>query len=148
MYAFSCIYQGSCDSLPPPASTTTPKPTACGSPHWFNDGYCDDENNNEECGWDGKDCCGIDVDTTYCTTCACLDPQYHNPNVTSSPPSENCGSPQWFDDDFCDDDNNNEECGWDGEDCCGDNVDTTYCSVCECRDPNHGTITTSTTTTR
>ena len=26
-------------------------------------------------------------------------------------------------------------CGWDGGDCCGDNVNTQYCSVCECLDP-------------
>ena len=36
------------------------------------------------------------------------------------------------------DDNNNEECGWDGGDCCGDNVNTQYCSACECLDPNAG----------
>ena len=27
-------------------------------------------------------------------------------------------------------------CGWDGGDCCGDNVNTQYCSVCACLDPN------------
>ena len=36
---------------------------ACGSPQWFNDTYCDDDNNNEECGWDGGDCCGDDIKT-------------------------------------------------------------------------------------
>ena len=107
----------------------------------FDDGYCDDENNNEGCGWDGKDCCGTDVDTTYCTNCACLDPQ-SNFNTTSTPPTEICGSPQWQGDNFCDDQNNNEGCGWDGKDCCGDNVDMTYCSICECRDPTHGATTT------
>ena len=38
------------------------------------DGYCDDGNNNEGCNWDGGDCCGGDDDFTYCTECACLDP--------------------------------------------------------------------------
>ena len=52
-----------------------------------------------------------------------------------------------FNDGYCDDENNNEACGWDGEDCCGDNVDTTYCSVCECLDPNYTNRTTPTTTT-
>ena len=46
--------------------------------------------------------------------------------------------PPRFGDNYCDDDNNNEECGWDGGDCCGDNVNTQYCSACECLDPNAG----------
>ena len=41
-------------------------PNVCGSPQWFGDGYCDDENNNAECGWDGGDCCGWNVITHYC----------------------------------------------------------------------------------
>ena len=24
---------------------------------WIADGYCDEQNNNEKCGWDGGDCC-------------------------------------------------------------------------------------------
>ena len=47
---------------------------ACGSPQWFKDGYCDDDNNNAQCGWDGGDCCGNNVNTQYCTDCSCLDP--------------------------------------------------------------------------
>merc|ERR1712038_2036649 len=39
----------------------------CKIPEWKGDGYCDDENNNSECAWDGGDCCGSDVDTSYCT---------------------------------------------------------------------------------
>ena len=50
----------------------------CDKSHWIGDGYCDDVNNNEECQWDGGDCCGDNVNTQYCdfTTymCACLDP--------------------------------------------------------------------------
>ena len=38
------------------------------------DGYCDDPNNNCGCDWDGGDCCGNNVDTLFCTTCKCLDP--------------------------------------------------------------------------
>ena len=38
------------------------------------DGYCDDPNNNCGCDWDGGDCCGPNVRTTYCDVCACLDP--------------------------------------------------------------------------
>ena len=45
-------------------SDVTPGPTAppppvdgCGSPQWDNDKWCDDENNNEGCNWDGGACC-------------------------------------------------------------------------------------------
>ena len=38
-------------------ATTTPTPSSCGNPQWFNDGYCDDENNNPGCNFDGGDCC-------------------------------------------------------------------------------------------
>ena len=39
------------------------------------------------------------------------------------------------DDKFCDDDNNNGACAWDGGDCCGDNVNKQYCTACKCLDP-------------
>ena len=29
-------------------------------------------------------------------------------------------------------DNNNAGCNWDGGDCCGDNVNTQFCSECQC----------------
>ena len=47
---------------------------ACGSPQWKGDGYCDDDNNNAGCAWDGGDCCGEEVNTQYCSACECLDP--------------------------------------------------------------------------
>ena len=34
-------------------------------------GYCDDENNNMECDYDGDDCCGELVNTEHCTFCEC-----------------------------------------------------------------------------
>ena len=43
-------------------------------PHWKGDKFCDDENNNCGCEWDGGDCCGDDVKTKYCKECLCLDP--------------------------------------------------------------------------
>ena len=46
----------------------------CSPLGWHNDGYCDDILNNENCAWDGKDCCGENVVTTYCSDCLCLDP--------------------------------------------------------------------------
>ena len=47
-------------------------------------------------------------------------------------------------DDYCDDDNNNEGCEWDGGDCCGSNVNTHYCYDCECLDPTNSPTTTTT----
>ena len=44
-------------------------------PHWKGDNYCDDENNHPGCEYDGGDCCGDNVDKTYCTKCECLDPE-------------------------------------------------------------------------
>ena len=43
----------------------------CNNPSWIADGYCDDENNNGECYYDGGDCCGPNIDTLYCTECIC-----------------------------------------------------------------------------
>ena len=37
-----------------------------------NDGYCDDVNNFAACNYDGGDCCGENVDTTFCHLCNCI----------------------------------------------------------------------------
>ena len=42
----------------------------------------------------------------------------------------------WINDAECDDINNNMECSYDGGDCCGCNVNTQFCEVCGCLDPN------------
>ena len=102
---------------------------SCKFPNWKGDNFCDDENNNAGCEWDGGDCCGDDVKENYCTACECLDPAKQ---CTST-----CGSPHWKGDNWCDDENNNCGCEWDGGDCCGDDVKTTYCKDCECLDPSH-----------
>ena len=53
---------------------------ACSSPipHKIGTGYCDDENNNAGCGFDGGDCCGPNVKTAHCSECQCL-----GENITS-----------------------------------------------------------------
>ena len=58
------------------------------------------------------------------------------PPTTPSPPPNACEFPQWANDEYCDDGNNNEACGWDGGACCGDDVMTMFCTDCECKDPN------------
>ena len=52
---------------------TTPPNNGCGSPSWANDQWCDDENNNAQCNWDGGACCNNNYSgwDTYCTDCEC-----------------------------------------------------------------------------
>ena len=47
---------------------------------WLQDGYCDDENNNIDCDYDGGDCCGPNTNTQYCSVCQCLE----NVTITTS----------------------------------------------------------------
>ena len=58
--------------------TTTKAPLVCDSDakDYIGDGYCDDANNNEACGYDSGDCCGKDTNTERCTECKCLDPNH------------------------------------------------------------------------
>merc|ERR1711956_17065 len=98
---------GSRGTAPPPGSTTAPPPTeGCGSPSWATDKWCDDENNNAECNWDGGACCLNDYSgwDTYCTDCECIE----------------CTPSGWHGDNYCDDNLNTDNCLWDGGDCCGD----------------------------
>ena len=44
----------------------------CEKPAYVNDGYCDDNNNNGDCNFDGGDCCGEAVKKDYCKECKCL----------------------------------------------------------------------------
>ena len=34
------------------------------------DGYCNDVTNNQQCNFDGGDCC-VNVNTDYCSNCSC-----------------------------------------------------------------------------
>merc|ERR1712159_22083 len=83
------------------------------------DGFCDDANNNIKCSWDKGDCCNAHHvgQFRYCKECSCRDPNVHKANKCSG----KCGSSSHKGDKFCDDDNNNCACGWDGGDCCGKN---------------------------
>ena len=47
--------------------------TGCSYPSYHGDNYCDDENNNEACFFDGGDCCGSYVNIAYCSECLCLE---------------------------------------------------------------------------
>ena len=43
---------------------------------------------------------------------------------------------KWIADGFCDDINNHMDCSYDGGDCCGSNINTEYCTECQCLDPD------------
>ena len=49
-----------------------------------------------------------------------------------------CVNPDFKGDGECDDENNNAGCEYDGGDCCGYDVVTIACTVCQCLDPNNG----------
>ena len=40
------------------------------------DGYCHDEFNNPDCLYDGLDCCGLIVNTEFCSECSCHSKYY------------------------------------------------------------------------
>ena len=75
---------GGSTTTPTTITTTTTTTTAttpstctdtCGNPSYKGDDWCDDENNNCGCEWDGGDCCGKKVKKNYCKKCKCLDPK-------------------------------------------------------------------------
>ena len=67
-------YQDDGTAGPPPPNPTTQGPTTEAPPpsdcidQWIEDGYCDDENNNAACQFDGGDCCANTMENwnMYC----------------------------------------------------------------------------------
>ena len=43
----------------------------CAAPSWHGDNFCDDENNNEACYYDGGDCCTEGTICNFCAECLC-----------------------------------------------------------------------------
>ena len=122
-------------------------PPACNT-GWIADGYCDDINNHMDCNYDGGDCCGCNINTKWCTECQCLDPNGSG-GGTTCPQTTTCNLNVFIGDNYCDDNNNNVDCSYDGGDCCGCNINTDWCQECQCLDPNGsgGGMTCSQTTT-
>ena len=81
--------------------------------------FCEDENNNEGCYYDGGDCCGNFVYKDLCTECICY--EY----------LECLGSIELIGNGFCNDETNSADCNYDGGDCCV-NINTDVCSNCTC----------------
>ncbi|CAM9351668.1 unnamed protein product, partial [Laminaria digitata] len=96
------------------------------------DGACDPDQNMEECGYDGGDCCECtcDSDELPCGSNGgfdCIDPRadcsmddglLSSNAVASTTTSYPVCATRNFSDAYCDERNNNEECGYDGGDCC------------------------------
>ena len=51
----------------------------CIKPLYVANGFCNDETNNEDCAWDGGDCCLNEISDKYCENCTCLDPNSRQP---------------------------------------------------------------------
>ena len=52
--------------------------------NWKGDGVCDDDLNNQACGFDGGDCCLENVNLSFCTDCLCLENEQTTPATTST----------------------------------------------------------------
>lgn len=145
---------------------------------YIGDGFCDEQNNNEECAYDGGDCCwctcsekvyscginGFDcLDSTVSSDC--VEVSFNFPNSSEAPSSSelayfNCtsrgGNPDFLGDGLCDEANNNGDCEYDGGDCCActcaDGLYSCGAGGFECLDPDLpdecANVTSSTTSTQ
>ena len=93
----------------------------CNQPNFVGDGYCNDETNILECGFDKGDCCGSCIITESCTNCSCIG--YTREDEISN---------VLVGDGYCNDITNNQQCNFDGGDCCGSCIITDYCTNCSC----------------
>ena len=91
-------------------------------PSIVKDGICNDETNNEECDYDGGDCCSSNINTELCFECICYGKETCRAGII----------PSSIGNGFCNDETNNEECNYDGGDCCKLPVNKDLCSNCEC----------------
>lgn len=138
-YCTACKCQD-CNYKPKSDACTSEVKGVCGlSLKFKGDGFCDDQNNNAGCNWDGGDCCGAtgkQQQFKWCKQCQCKDCTRFKPDGCASTfkPGAKCGSVSFKGDGFCDDNNNNMACNWDGGDCCGPSSNKKYCKLCKCRD--------------
>ena len=91
------------------------------------DGFCDDNNNNAGCEWDGGDCCDASASYIFCIECECKDCTAKTSDECVSQISGRCEISAYQGDNYCDSGNNNAGCDWDGGDCCGAESNYVYC---------------------
>ena len=87
------------------------------------DGKCDSSLNNKNCGYDGGDCCECTCADWPDYSCAdhillCLDPASGCVDPITAQYANCEGDLAVFANGFCNHFNNNEDCGYDGGDCC------------------------------
>ena len=118
----------------------------CDNVAMVGNGFCNDETNNQDCNYDGGDCCVLDANTSACSECVChlietCAARYHPlvgngfcDNETNINECEYDGGECCFNvgNGYCDDDSNTLGCNYDGGDCCGSCVNKEYCSTCTC----------------
>ena len=90
----------------------------CNNVALVGDGFCNDKTNNQDCNYDGGDCCVVNANTNTCSECVC---HFLDSCVVGYNPLVGNG--------FCDDDTNIAECGYDGGDCLPGNA---ICSLMVC----------------
>ena len=91
------------------------------TPSVVGDGFCNDETNNENCNYDGGDCCGYNINTDFCSDCKC----YVNEACVA-------GTHPFVGDGFCNDETNIANCNYDSGECCGTCKLTSKCTKCAC----------------
>ena len=111
----------------------------CNQTNLIGDGYCNDEVNILDCGYDGGDCCGSCINIDRCTNCSCLGNITGNgvPNALVGDGNCNnetntvlcnydggdcCQNSELVGNGFCNDITNNQLCHFDGGDCCGPSI--------------------------
>ena len=104
----------------------------CPYPADKNDGFCDDNNNVPSCDFDGGDCCLHTWNwEVFCIACKCHEDEEIGEMITV--PSYYCTWDILVSDGFCDDITNNLICGYDGGDCCLEEVQVkSYAPCVEC----------------
>ncbi len=130
------------------------------------DGYCDDVANNEQCEFDGGDCCrGEDGDSpvncNFCSECLCLadlERQCSDLEIATTTTTEgsnnDCPYGQEMDSEsfwlvmavpgngICEDNSNIEQCAYDGGDCCNPEAECN-CNDCICYEKGYQVCTES-----
>jgi hypothetical protein len=89
---------------------------------------------------------GKGFSASFKTTITTAQPSTQGPTTqgpTTQGPTNGCEHPDYANDSYCDDGNNNAGCDWDGGACCPPNsIENPYwnvdCSDCKCLDPNAG----------
>ena len=103
--------------------------------HYLGDGKCHEITNTAACGYDGGDCCEATCEHEDCGVhwgYRCMDP-----SINQYAPECNAYF-QYIGDGLCHSSTNNEECGYDGGDCCESTCVGTNCGNWgyHCNDPS------------